>query len=112
MLIARPTQIGQIESDVLVIRNLRVPINYKAPGTTKNTAVEVLVDVEGEGARRTAGSLRNTILRRKKRATYRKKLARKKALENPRRPSGDVANFQRSLTPSFETTLSAREKAQ
>ena len=39
------------ENDLMVIRDLKVPIKYKAPGAKGKTLVDIIVNVEGEGAR-------------------------------------------------------------
>lgn len=39
------------ENDLMVIRDLKVPIKYKSPGTKGKTVVDIIVNVEGEGAR-------------------------------------------------------------
>jgi hypothetical protein len=38
-------------NDLLEIPNLEVPVNYKAPGIGGKTVVDVVVDLEGQGAR-------------------------------------------------------------
>ncbi len=39
------------DNDLLMIRNLDVPIKYKAPGANETTVVDIIMTVEGEGAR-------------------------------------------------------------
>lgn len=39
------------ESDLLIIEGLKIPTEYKAPGSNGKTVVDFIVNIEGEGAR-------------------------------------------------------------
>ncbi len=44
-------EIVRDEKDLLLIRDLKIPIEYKAPGAKTTTVVEIVMNVEGHGAR-------------------------------------------------------------
>ena len=44
-------EIVRDEKDLLLIRDLKIPIEYVAPGANATTVVEIVMNVEGHGAR-------------------------------------------------------------